>query len=102
MTATDYLKDEYNIDKPVKIWYGDFNFNSYDINSLEDCPEIVIGDFMINSFITKKLISLKGCPKEVYGDFIINFITEDKSFNKRDVEKLCKVSGEIFIFYVGD
>ncbi len=75
-----------------KIVEGDFYCGHNKLTSLKGSPKIVEGDF--NCF-NNKLTSLEGAPKEVNGDFycynnIVQFTTED-------VQKVCKVSGKIYL-----
>jgi hypothetical protein len=56
MTVADYLKQYYNIDKPIKIWHGDFTINfksntKRDVDSFEGFPEEITRDLNIVSYI---------------------------------------------------
>jgi hypothetical protein len=89
-----FLKVNFNINKPIKEWYGDFDYvNAF--TSLYGCPEIIRGNFLINDV---KLDSLKYCPKEVDGDFNIIYNSQSNHrFTKEEISAVCKVGGHISI-----
>jgi hypothetical protein len=112
MTVKEVLKEYYHIDKPVKVWYGNLMLAYLDIDSLEGCPEIVIGNCnLCGNYLhdlkggpkevtgyfacNNNLKSLKGCPKYVGDDFCcIGNYTE---FTEEQVRTLCNVKGDVHV-----
>jgi hypothetical protein len=93
MIAKDILEQR-GITKNIKIWYGDFYLDNYELYSLKGCPEKVVGDFDCSY---NRLISLEGCPKEVTGNFYCYYSSDTKYFTREDIERLCKVGGRIVV-----
>ena len=61
---------------------------------LEDCPKIVKGFFSCSH---NNLTSLEGCPEIVEGIFYCPAQKNGHNFTKEEVEKYCKVSGNIYV-----
>ena len=71
---------------------GSFICNYNKLTSLEYCPKIVNGRFLCDN---NNLTSLEYCPKIVKESFWCN--DNKTKFTKEDVEKVCKVGGDIVV-----
>ena len=76
--------------KNLKKVDGDFDCSHNKLSNLDGCPEVVNGCFFCEY---NYLTTLKGCPKIVNDQFWCH--DNAIEFSKKDVEKYCKVKGNI-------
>jgi hypothetical protein len=95
ITIKEWLEEHYNIDKPVKVWYGDFSLmTTVNISSFDGCPEIINGNVFFTFLDDYK--SLKDFPKEINGN--LNYVFDDPDkivFTEKQIRKVCEISGEV-------
>jgi hypothetical protein len=91
---TEMLKNSYYIKTPIKVWYGNFNLDSPFVNSLEGCPEKVVGDVWI---ITGELESLDGLSKQITGNLTLYSSIRGRIFTPKDIRAVCDVGGQIYL-----
>ena len=83
-----------DIELPYKFGKVDGNFSLYivtKLTSLKNCPDIVTNKF--SCIGCSQLDSLEECPKEVGGDFI--WFKNKKRFKESTIRSFCNVKGEV-------
>jgi len=92
----DYLIFDCNIESLEGLPKNRCNSLSVSFNQLKDftgAPKIIDGDFKC---IGNPITSLKGFPKQANNVFISDFMN-DENKTKKEVKKVCNISGVIFI-----